>query len=286
MSRYDEPSFFDKYCTMRNISIAILAVIGFIVLLCSFKVVAPDQGQEAVLIDKPYFFGHGGIQKFPVETGRSFTWASTKSVYVTIYPQQMDAEFKDIMTSDGVPLDFHTAIRLQVTDSVGLIRDFGPDWYKQNVEQAFANRVRDAVKKHGMNETAIDTTAVEAIDNEITESLSSYLAETKIPVKLLNVTVGKANPPDAILTQRVQTAQEQQRIMTEKQRKLAEDGRRDAEESRAAADNAYREAMNMSTEQFIELERIKMMNTICGDGKSNCTFFIGQPGVTPVKSVN
>lgn len=264
--------------------VAMLLVLAAATVSCT--VVSPDQGEAAVIVDKPYLFGHGGIRPDPIPTGRSYTWLSARAIYVNIYPQQFDANFKDLMTSDGVPLDFHTTIRLQVTDPVALIRDFGPDWYNQNVEQAFFNRVRDAVKKHGMNETAIETTAVDAIDSEVSTELSAYLAQIKLPVRLLNVTVGKANPPDAILTQRVQTAQEQQRILTEKQRKLAEDGRRDAELSRAAADNAYREAMHLSPDQFIELQRIKMLQDTCANRGSNCTFMIGQPGVTPVYRTN
>lgn len=38
---------------------------------------------------------------------------------------------------------------------------------------------------------------------------------------------------------------------------MAEDERMKAEQSRASADNAYREAMHLSPEQFIQLETIK-----------------------------
>ena len=42
-------------------------------------------------------------------------------------PRRIDAEFTDLMTSDGVPIDFHAVITLQVIDSVKLVRDFGAD---------------------------------------------------------------------------------------------------------------------------------------------------------------
>jgi len=87
------------------------------------------------------------------------------------------------------------------------------------------------------------------------------------------MTVGRANPPDAIKNQRIETAAQEQRSNTEKQRKLAEDQRRAAETSRAEADNAYREAMHLSPEQFIQLEMIKMQHEVCGpNGKGTCTF--------------
>ena len=84
------------------------------------------------------------------------------------------------------------------------------------------------------------------------------------------MTVGRANPPDAIKNQRVETAAQEQRVQTEKQIKLAEDQRKSAEESRAAADNAYRQAIGLSPEQYVQLKRIEMELKVCTDGK--CTF--------------
>jgi hypothetical protein len=99
------------------------------------------------------------------------------------------------------------------------------------------------------------------------------------------MTVGKANPPDAIKNQRIETATQEQRIQTEKQKKLAEDQRQQAEQSHANADNAYREAMHPSPEQSIQLEMIKMQNEVCGErGKANCTFI--QNGTPTVYNLN
>src|SRR5690606_10521709 len=117
---------------------------------------------------------------------------STKSVIVNMQPQQYLVHFEDLMSSDGVPLDFDAVIRLQVTNSVTLIDRFGPDWFQRNVEAEFMNRVRQAVRKHGMNETAIDTKAIEEIDNEVTEAMTAYLTEAELPIRLIQVTVGKA----------------------------------------------------------------------------------------------
>ena len=40
---------------------------------------APDAGHEVVLIEKPMFFGHGGVEAEPVKTGRTFTAATTRA---------------------------------------------------------------------------------------------------------------------------------------------------------------------------------------------------------------
>ena len=242
---------------------------------------SPDAGHEVVLIMKPWFFGHGGIVEDPVKTGRTFTAITTQGIDVYMQPQKLETELPDTMTKDGVPIAFHAIMVIQVTDSVALIRDFGPNWYTNNMEEQFKTMVRQAVRKRGMNETAISTTAIDEIDAEIRDALTAFIQEKALPVKLVTMTVGKANPPDSVKHQRIVTATQEQRIQTEKQTKLAEDQRLLAEQSRAAADNAYREAMHLSPEQFIQLETIKMQEAVCGPaGKANCTFI--QNGATPV----
>jgi len=242
---------------------------------------APDAGHEMVLVRKPWFFGHGGIEAQPVRTGLTFGAITTSGIDVNMQPQRFEADIPDSMTSDGVPISFHTVVTARVTDSVKLIRDFGPNWYVNNLEPSFKTMVRQAVRKHGMNETAISSEAIDQIDTEIRQGLEKFVTEKGLPIELITVTVGKANPPDSVKNQRIETAAQQQRIQTEQQRKLAEDGRKAAELSRAAADNAYREAMHLSPEQFLQLEQIKMHASVCGpEGKATCTFI--QNGATPV----
>lgn len=259
----------------------IVVVVLMLVSGCGWA--APDAGYEAVLIMKPWFFGHGGVYSDSIKTGRSLISMTTDVEYVEMRPTQYPIHLEDFMSKDGVPLDFDSVIRIQVLDSVKLIQGFGDNWYKVNVEMEFANRMRQAVRKHGMNETAIDTTAIEDIDNEITQAMEEYFNVSKLPVKLIQVTVGRANPPDSIKDQRIQTATQQQRQLTERERKLAEDQRKEAEQSRANADNAYRNAMSLSPSQFIQLETIKMQQEVCSS-KTACTFVING-SVVPVVDV-
>lgn len=257
--------------------------------------VTPDAGHEAVIVRKPVLFGDGGIDPDPVKTGLKWVAFSTSSCDVDMQPQQFEMEFDDLMTSDTVPLDFHGAIRVQVTESYRLVKEFGgcksfdmgrgamePAWFHNNLRVKWASETRDSVKRHKHDDVL--THSIEDIDKEVEQALNVYIASTKLPVVLLSVTAGKANPPEAVATQRIATATQQQRIQTEAQRKLAEDGRKAAEDSRAAADNAYRDKMSLSTEQFVELERLKMLKEACGDKPGTCTFFIGG-GPTPVLPV-
>src|SRR6202007_2496606 len=141
---------------------------------------------------KPVVLGHGGVDAESVKTGRTYAAISTDGVDVYMQPQKFETELPDTMTSDGVPITFHAIMVLQVTDSVALIKNFGADWYKNNLEEPFKTMVRQAVRKRGMNETAISTTALDTIDAEIRDELIAFIKEKALPVRLITMTVGRA----------------------------------------------------------------------------------------------
>jgi regulator of protease activity HflC (stomatin/prohibitin superfamily) len=252
------------------ITIGVVVLVLFCLTLAGCKSVAPDAGHEVVLVEKPMFFGHGGIDPEPVRTGRSFVAATTDGIDVNMQPLAFQQDLPDTMTADGVPVSFHAIMNIRVTDSVKLISQFGPNWYANNLDAPFMSLVRQQVRQHGMNEVAISASAIDSIDAEITKGLNSFITAKRLPVELITLTIGRAIPPDAVKNQRIETATQEQRIQTEQQKKLAEDARAQSEQSRAKADNAYREAMQLSPEQFIQLETVKMMERACGNG--NCTF--------------
>ena len=266
---------------MSRVKLGFVGVVVLLIALAACRTVTPDAGYEAVLVRKPLIFGSGGVDDSPVHTGLKYVAFTTEAVYVNMQPRRVDTEFTDLMTSDGVPIDFHAVVSLQVIDSVKLVRDFGadflangvPGFWVRNLEQPFRTAVRDAVKAHGMNEMAIQATAAEAVDKVVSEKLLSIIKETGVPVRILDVSLGRANPPDAILHQRVETAAQEQRINTEKQKKLAEDQRKLAEEARAAADQAYNQKMGLNTEQYVALQAIAMQRDVCAKG--GCTFLFG-----------
>jgi len=148
---------------------------------------SPDAGHEIVLVAKPWFFGHGGVLDTPVETGLAFGALTTDGIDVNVPPQKYELRLNDTMTSDGVPVDFHAVMVLRVTDSVALIKNFGPKWYANNLEAPFNKMIRQAVRKRGMNETAISTTAIEEINKEIEQELITFIKEKKLPVELVTI---------------------------------------------------------------------------------------------------
>ena len=115
-----------------------------------------------------------------------------------VVPMRIDVEFSDLMTMDGVPINFHYVLTEQVTDSVKLVRDFGqdftgnlPGFWISNLEQPYRAAVRDAVKAYGMNEMAIQATAAEAVDKVVTEHLLTVIKETGVPVRVLDMSLGR-----------------------------------------------------------------------------------------------
>ncbi len=256
---------------------------------------SPNAGHEAVWVEKPIIFGHGGVDPEPVKTGLSFGAFTSNASDVDMLPQRVDMEFDDMMTKSGVPVSFHVVGTFHVTDSVKLVKKFGADrddkgnwgFWNRNLDQPIRTAVRDSVKKRDMQEMAISQTAADAVGAEVQTAADQIVKQTDVPILITALNVGRVNPPDAIKNQRVETAAQEQRGITEQQRKLAEDQRLMAEQSRARADNAYRESMQLSPEQFLRLETIKMQEVVCGkEGKGTCTFLIGSGGVTPVLDVN
>ena len=265
---------------MTKTMLLVVPVLLVVALAIGCRTVQPDAGHEAVLVRKPLLFGSGGVDETPVKTGLKYVAFTTTGIDVNMQPMRIDVEFSDLMTMDGVPIDFHAVLTVQVTDSVKLVRDFGqdfagdkPGFWVRNLDQPYRTAVRDAVKAHGMNEMAIQATAAEAVDKVVTEHLLTIIKDTGVPVRVLDMSLGRANPPDAILHQRVETAAQEQRINTEKQKKLAEDQRKMAEESRAAADQAYNQKMGLNSEQYVALQAIQMQREVCVKG--GCTFLYG-----------
>lgn len=246
---------------------------------------APDAGEAAVLVRKPWFFGHGGVVQEPVTTGLVFIAMSTSVKYVNLNPQAFSIQFDDMMSQDGIPLSFDATLTVQVIDPVSLVQNFSgggatngtenTTWYANNIQPTLVNLVRDAFKTHDMNSLAITADGAIAVEADVKSKLIAYIAANHIPVKVVNFVLGRVNPPQGIKQQRTLTAEETQRKQTEIQTQQAEENRKLAETARASADDAYRQAMGLSPEQFVELQRIKMIHDVCAQKGSTCTFISG-----------
>lgn len=231
-------------------------------------------GHEGVVYTKPLIFGHGGVEEETVKPGLTWIALTTEVIEVAVMPVQFDEAFDDLMCKRSVPLDFHAVARLRVTQPATLIKVFGNDWYKANVQRQFQNFIRDHAKEYTMEELSVEQTKVREFEQNVERDTRAYLKQISLPVELLDVTVGKVSPPKEVMDRFAATAAETQRQNTERQRKLAEDARAEAEGARAIADKAYMDKMGMSPVSWVQLESIRLCTS-----KAGCQVFLGSSPV-------
>jgi regulator of protease activity HflC (stomatin/prohibitin superfamily) len=250
--------------------VAFLTVLGFFLtwLLFMHTEVA-EPGQELVIVDKPYFFGHEGVRAETVKEGRVLLFRTSTVVPVRMTPSAVVVRFDDLSSADNILLDFESTIQFQFTNSVSLVKNFGAEgWFENNIERQFMAIVRDAVKKKTMTQMMSDVEAASAVDKEVTDALQKLVVDAKLPLRILGVSLGRAQPNENVLAQMNETAAQQQRKKTLIEAEAAEIQRKKEQIAKADADNAYRNSIGLSPEQFIQLEQIKRYSETCA--KSTC----------------
>lgn len=244
---------------------------------CTQVTTAP--GSETVIVDNPWFFGHGGVRAETQKPGLSWYWWSTRGVSVALTPIRYNEPLEHLATNDNNFINYASYIVLQWKDPAELVKKFGyENWYEYNLQEQYRTIVRDVTKKYQMTAIMTDPATLASIEAEIADKFRKHIATTGLHVALINVNMGKALPDPSVITEMNNTAVQQQRVKTEGQRKLSEDSRLQAEQSRANADNAYREHMRLDAAQFVQLEAIKRYSDACKEGK-NCVIVQGS---TPV----
>lgn len=245
--------------------------------------VAPDADEEAVLIQKPWFFGHGGVDKEAVTTGYTWCWFSTQGEYFKITPQRYDVNFDDIMSNDNTPLDYATYITLQIEKGKSpiLMENYGVDWFKNNIEVVYRNFVREEISKYSPFDLMSNREVCTQIDNEVKRKLDAHIANLskskEFPVTCREVITGRAKPNDKQLAEMNNTAAAIQAKQTQQRLAEKEEARKKAEIARAEADQAYMQQMNLTADQFITLKIVEKSNPnidIVMGGNTNSMFNI------------
>jgi regulator of protease activity HflC (stomatin/prohibitin superfamily) len=254
---------------MKHLLILVVAV-----LISGCHSVTTEPGHESVIVDNPWFFGHGGVRDETQKPGLSWYWWSTTSTQVPLTPIKYDEPLDHLATADNNFINYNSYIVLQWQDPAYHVKTFGYEkWYEHNLKEQYRTIVRDVTKKYQMTAIMIDPGTLASIEADIAGQFRKHIESTGLHVKLLNVNMGKALPDKPVIDEMNNTAAQQQRRKTEDQRKLAEDARRAAETARASADNAYRNAMQLNPAQFVQLEGIKRYADACS--KASCTIIQG-----------
>lgn len=262
-----------KFLTM--FSIAIMAMFS---LTSCIGCTTVDADEETVLIDKPWFFGHGGVQKNAVETGLKWIWWSTDTETFKIIPIKHQVDMNDLFSDDNTPLDFHTIIITQIEKGKTpiLLQNYGVDWFNTNIYNEYCNLVRDHISQHSPFDLMSNRAILNDIDAKVLKQMQEFVAklskEKEFPIIIKQVTIGKATPNEKQLEEMNNTAKAVQAKQTQEREAEVQLAREKAERQRAKADKAYMEEMHLSTSDFISL---KWIETIAAKNGANIDVLVG-----------
>jgi regulator of protease activity HflC (stomatin/prohibitin superfamily) len=257
---------------------SLLGALWFVVAGSGCVLPAIDAGHEGVLVQKPIFLGHGGVDPVPVTTGRALVAFTTEVVDVDIRPIQYSEHF-DIISAENAPVSFDAFLIANVVEgrSPELVSRFGPNWYVNNVKEAFRTMVREEVQKYELFRLTTDPTTRAKLQEAIGQEVRTKIFEKQnIPVRLNRVVIGSILPPKGVLEQTAQTIIQEQRRITMVEFQKAEEAREKAEKQRGIADRAYRESLGLTAPEFVDLRRIEVQKEIVSHApNSNLTIIMG-----------
>lgn len=263
---------------MKILGCRVWAIVGVVLAAAmGHGCVAIEAGHEGVLVEQPFFFGHGGVDPVPVKTGRVMVALTTKVIDVDIRPIQYSEHF-DIISAENAPVSFDAFLIANVTEgrSPELISLFGPNWYQNNVKEAFRTFVREEVQKYPLFQLTTDPTTRTKLQDAIAREVQSKLIEKQnIPIRLNRIVVGSILPPKGVVEQTTQTIIQEQRKITMVEFQKAEEARENAERQRGIADRAYRESLGLTAPEFVDLRRIEVQKEIVQHAPTALTVIMG-----------
>ena len=262
-------------------AIALMVSVSFLLTGC--HAAAPNADEECVLVYKPWFFGHGGVDEKAVETGQVWCVFSTDKVYFKTVPVKNQVDMDDLFSDDNTPLDFHTIIITQIEKGKSpiLLQNYGTDWFMTNIYNYYCNLIRDHISQHSPFDLMSNRKILNEIDTKVLNQMKEYVAELskekEFPVIIRQVTIGKAIPNKEQLAEMNKTARAVQAKQTQEREAEVQLAREKAERQRAKADKAYREELGLSTQEFINLKWIETIqekqganiDVLVGGGSTN-----------------
>ena len=246
-------------------------------LLMGTACVAIEAGHEGVLVEQPFVFGHGGVDPVPTTTGRIWVVPTTKVINVDVRPVQYSEHF-DIISAENAPVSFDAFLIANVVEgrSPELIAKYGPNWYQNNVKEAFRTFVREEVQKYPLFRLTTDPTTRAKLQDAIAREVQSKMIEKQnIPIRLNRIVVGSIMPPNGVVQQTTETIVQEQRKITMAEFRKAEEAREQAEKQRGIADRAYRESVGLSAAEFVDLRRIEVQKEIVQHSPTALTIIMG-----------
>jgi len=283
---------------MKRLQLGLFAVIA-ISAMSGCSGISPGGDEEAVLIEKPWIFGHGGVDMTPVSSGNEWVAGTTDAVKFKITPIRYTEEFDNLMTSDNNPVTFSVYITLQVQKGKTpiLYKGWGDKWYENSLQSQVCTMVRDKSSPFKMFDLTTKREISSQIEKDITSSITSLITSIKdkegnsMPVTLVNVAVGAITPPKEVIEETSKTAAQNQAKLTQDARIAVEQSRKKADVEKGLADLAYIQTTGMTMDQYLRLRELEIRKEtveIARDGKQPLTLSVimGQgQNVTPTVQV-
>lgn len=273
---------------MKKLIFLFLVLASLLMTSCSFSKV--DADEEAVLIEKPWIFGHGGVCDTPIQTGSTWMALTTEVVKFKITPIQYDEKFTDIMSSDNTPVDLtaHVLIQINKGQTPILLQNFGVNWYQNDIQKDLCNEVRNEISKYPMMELTCKRTIYDNASKQIEEVLIAKVQKEKIPITIMKVIIDKASPNSEVMEEYNKTAAQIQAKQTQIAASEMQQYRKLAEEKRAEADDAYRIKMSLTPDQYIKLRSVEIekekVDMVRNKGNVNITMLMGND-YTPIANI-
>ena len=153
-----------------------------------------------------------------------------------------------------------------------------------NIQVPYRNYTREEVSKYSPFDLVSNREVLNKIDSAVMSKMTKYVEhlskEKEFPIIIKAVVTGAAKPNKDQLTEMNRTAALIQKKESEQRNKEMEIVRAEAETARAQADKAYQNAMGLSSEQFIQLKYIEMIDKKQG---ANIDVMIG--GANPMWNI-
>lgn len=272
--------FKDFYGEYKIMILSVAAFCTIVVALTAFQAQSVDAGNEGVVVKKPLFFGHGGVDKEPVKTGLVWTARTTTVVPVSVRPFNKSEEFADMVTADNNPVSFAIHLTFQHIEGKTpiLYEKFGDAWYTSKIKEPLRTDVRSFVKEQSMFQITTNPVTAEELQKVVTTKVRMFIAQNKIPTQLVNVSVGKVLAPPSVIAATNETANQKQNAITQQAIVKTQQARELAQRATAKADKAYMLEMNLSPAQYLKNKELDIIRE-----KTDVKVFLGTSPVPMVK---
>lgn len=243
-----------------------LATMIVALFMTSCSLCAVDGGEEGVFIKQPFFFGEGGVQEEALTQGSEWKVFSTSFVKYSTVNTRYSVSFDDISSDETTLLDITAHIFLKIKDGKSPIlhKNYGPNWYENNIKEKFSEHVRNFVSQHSMKTLISERECYDKINDELKNDMTTHIAELsktkELPIEVVMVVIDKAKPNEEVREELNNTAIYMQQKQTELLKQAMQVERKKTEHLRALADKEYQNTMGFTPTQFISLRALELEN--------------------------